>query len=120
LSSISVGPTGTTQRKVYRTLVNGSVFYLLRILVNNTTTSFLDNSTDFGVNAIPYGIDVGNHEYVVTYVRGATVFGSGRSGGVETAPSPISNVISNVSGNQINEISNIPIGPMDRLVPIFV
>lgn len=39
LNGIAIGPTGTTQRKVYRTVVNGSSFKLQQTIANNTATS---------------------------------------------------------------------------------
>jgi hypothetical protein len=41
-----IGPSGTTERSVYRTKKNGSTFYHLTAVMNNTTQSFLDNTAD--------------------------------------------------------------------------
>lgn len=53
LSSIPIGPTGTTGRIVYRTAVNGSQLKLLTTLANNTTTTYADSVADgsLGANA---------------------------------------------------------------------
>lgn len=48
--SIQTGPTGTTQRVIYRTKVNGSTFYQLTTLNDNTTTFFADTLLDSGLS----------------------------------------------------------------------
>jgi hypothetical protein len=52
LTNIPLGGLGCTNRKVYRTANNGSVFKLLTVIADNTTTTYLDNITDssLGVN----------------------------------------------------------------------
>jgi hypothetical protein len=59
LSSIAVGPTGTTSRKIYRTVVNGSTFKLLATIADNTTTTRLDNTTDGSLGATLTGSSIG-------------------------------------------------------------
>jgi hypothetical protein len=53
LSGIAVGPTGTTQRKVYRTAANLSQLKLLQTIANNTATTATDSAADatLGANA---------------------------------------------------------------------
>lgn len=46
LSNIAIGPTGTTQRKIYRTTANGSQYKLLATINDNTTTTYTDNTAD--------------------------------------------------------------------------
>lgn len=47
LSNISVGPTGTTARKIYRTAVGGGTSYKLLATINdNTTTTYTDTTAD--------------------------------------------------------------------------
>lgn len=45
LSGIAVGPTGTTQRKVYRTVAAGSQLKLQQTIANNTATTGTQDST---------------------------------------------------------------------------
>ena len=51
LSTIEVGPTGTTSRIVYRTEAGGSDYKLLTTLSDNTTTTYTDNTADAGLGA---------------------------------------------------------------------
>lgn len=54
LSSIAVGPSGTTQRKVYRTVAGGSQLKLQQTIANNTATAGTTDSTpdaSLGANA---------------------------------------------------------------------
>jgi hypothetical protein len=53
LSAIPIGPTGTTQRKVYRTTAGGSQLKLLTTIADNTSTTYSDTTADasLGTNA---------------------------------------------------------------------
>lgn len=55
LSAIPIGPTGTIVRGLYRNLATGSAttgpFYLVAILPDNTTTTFVDNVADASLGA---------------------------------------------------------------------
>jgi hypothetical protein len=52
LSSIAVGPTGTTARKLYRnTVAAPSTFKLLATLADNTTTTYTDSTADASLGA---------------------------------------------------------------------
>jgi len=54
LTSIEVGPTGTTQRKIYRTAAGGTAYLLLATLDNNTATTYTDDIADGSLtDAIP-------------------------------------------------------------------
>lgn len=44
--TIPLGPTGTTQRKIYRTLTGAEVLTLLTTVANNTATTYTDNVAD--------------------------------------------------------------------------
>lgn len=44
LSSIPTGPTGTTARRIYRTVAGGSVYGFLTTLSDNTTTTYVDKT----------------------------------------------------------------------------
>ena len=46
LVTIPIGPTGTTQRKIYRTEAAGTALKLLTTVANNTATTYLDNIAD--------------------------------------------------------------------------
>ena len=45
-SNIPTGPAGTMQRKLYRTRADGSIYYLLATLDDNTTTTYTDTVAD--------------------------------------------------------------------------
>lgn len=51
LTSIPLGGSAVTARKLYRTLAGGSVYYLLATLADNTTTIYTDNTADSGLGA---------------------------------------------------------------------
>ncbi len=51
VSSIPIGPTGVVERVLYRTKANGSTFYYLTTLADNTTTSYTDNTPDSSLGA---------------------------------------------------------------------
>lgn len=54
LSNIPIGPTGTTGRKIYRTLTGASVLTLLATISDNTTTTYTDNIADGSLSgAVP-------------------------------------------------------------------
>ena len=51
ITAIPIGPSGTTARKVYRTVAAGSVFKLLTTIANNTGTTATDNTADASLGA---------------------------------------------------------------------
>lgn len=51
VTAIATGPTGTTSRKVYRTVANGSALKLLTTIADNSTTSYADNTADGSLGA---------------------------------------------------------------------
>jgi len=51
LSSIPIGPTGTTKRHLYRTAAGGSQLKLLATINNNTTTTHSDTTADASLGA---------------------------------------------------------------------
>ena len=51
LSEIPLGPTGTTDRKIYRTKKDGTSYFLIGYLGDNTTTTFADTITDAAIDA---------------------------------------------------------------------
>jgi hypothetical protein len=59
LTSVPTGPTGTTGRNIYRTVVSGTTdFRLVGSIADNTTTTFDDNVADATLNAnasVPVG-----------------------------------------------------------------
>lgn len=57
VSSIPLGPTGTTSRKLYRTVAAGSTYKLLTTIADNVTTTYTDNTADASLGAtIPDGV----------------------------------------------------------------
>jgi len=53
LSSIPVGPSGVTKRRVYRTAVGGGALKLVHEIADNVTTSYLDETPDASLGAAP-------------------------------------------------------------------
>jgi len=51
LSSIPIGGSTVTSRKIYRTAANGAVYYLLATIADNTTTTYTDNVADASLGA---------------------------------------------------------------------
>lgn len=51
LSSIPLGGSAVTSRKIYRTAANGSTYLLLATLSNNTATTYADNIADGSLGA---------------------------------------------------------------------
>lgn len=51
LTSIPLGQTGVTARKIYRTTVGGSTLKLLTTLADNTTTTYTDSTADGSLGA---------------------------------------------------------------------
>lgn len=76
LSSIPLGPTGTTARKVYRTVAAGSALKLLTTLSDNTTTTYTDNTADASLSAtvVPTGVDTSGLDKPLNYFRQLHVY----------------------------------------------
>lgn len=74
VNDVPTGPTGTTQRLVYRTTANQTDdFGLVHTFNNNNATGFTDNTPDgsLGVAPPPAGeVNAGNHQWAVTFVNG--------------------------------------------------
>lgn len=51
LSSVPLGPTGTTGRKVYRSAAGATALLLLDTITNNTATTYSDNIADSSLGA---------------------------------------------------------------------
>jgi hypothetical protein len=51
LTAIATGPSPTTARKLYRTVVNGTLLKLLTTLADNTTTTYTDATADGSLGA---------------------------------------------------------------------
>ena len=49
--TLPIGPTGTTERKLYRTEAGGSALKLLTTISNNTDTTYTDNTADGSLGA---------------------------------------------------------------------
>lgn len=60
LSNIPLGPSGTTARKVYRTVAAGSAYKLQSTIANNTATTLTDNTADASLGAAPPTLDTSN------------------------------------------------------------
>ena len=53
LSSIPVGPPGTTSRRLYRTKAGASALLFLGTIADNTTATYVDTTPDAGLGAAP-------------------------------------------------------------------
>ena len=53
LSSIVLGPAGTTGRRLYRTEANGADFKFVRTISDNVTTTYVDNTADSSLGEGP-------------------------------------------------------------------
>ena len=51
LTAIPLGPAGTTNRKLYRTVVDGSALQLLTTIAGNTATTYTDTAPDAALGA---------------------------------------------------------------------
>jgi uncharacterized phiE125 gp8 family phage protein len=51
LSTIPLGGSAVTARKIYRTVAGGSTYLLLTTIGDNTTTTYADNTADSGLGA---------------------------------------------------------------------
>lgn len=53
LTSVPIGGSAVTSRKIYRTIAGGAIYYLLATIANNTATTYTDNIADasLGVQA---------------------------------------------------------------------
>ena len=50
LSSVATGNTAVTARKIYRTEADGSIYYYLTTLSDNSTTTYTDSTVDSGLD----------------------------------------------------------------------
>jgi hypothetical protein len=71
LSSIPLGLTGTTARKIYRTAAAGTALKLLTTLSDNTTTTYTDNTADASLSAsvVPTAVDTSGLDKPLNYFR---------------------------------------------------
>lgn len=53
LTTVPIGPTGVTQRIIYRTSAGGSDFKYVGTINDNTTTTFLDDKADTSLGRLP-------------------------------------------------------------------
>lgn len=51
LTAIPTGPSGVTARRIYRTKADGSTFYLLHEIADNSTTTYTDSTVDGSLGA---------------------------------------------------------------------
>lgn len=51
LTGVAVGPSGTTSRKLYRTVVGGAQLKLVATIADNTTTTYTDSTADGSLGA---------------------------------------------------------------------
>ena len=113
LTTIPLGPAGTTGRRIYRTKAgnNGDPFFLA-LINDNTTTSFLDNVADGGLpNTLPAfyaslggggNVSAGTHSYAVTFID---------ANGFESSAGTATNVITVPAATTQVQLVNIPLGP---------
>ena len=75
LTAIAVSTnTNVYQRKVYRTAVGGSTYYLLATINDNSTTTYADTASDPSINTGPT-IPIGNTASSREQILGDVIFG---------------------------------------------
>lgn len=75
--AIAVGPSGTTSRKVYRSVAGGSTLKLLTTIADNTTTTYTDSTADASLGATAPTVDTAGLTYpLVTGIEKALAKGS--------------------------------------------
>jgi hypothetical protein len=72
-SNIETGPSGTSKRKLYRTVNDGGTFHLLTTLNDNVTTTYNDSVLDAGLGL---QVEEDNSDLPPTTIRGMAVEGS--------------------------------------------
>lgn len=94
VSAIAVGPTGVTQRKVYRTIAGGAQLKLLTTIADNTTLTYTDSTADasLGANA-PVADSSGLALQAITSTNGSTAIGATSMTVLSTAGFPTSGVL---------------------------
>ena len=66
---VPLGPTDVTSRKLYRTIANGSVLYLVATIADNTTIFYTDNIADgaLGASIIPVNDMMPKPKFIQTH-----------------------------------------------------
>lgn len=102
ITGIAAGPSGTTSRKLYRSVVNGSQLKLVATIANNTTTTYADSIADASLGANVVTSDTSG----LTQVTGQVNAGSTSLLTAGTGPFPSSGW-GMLSGNQIFRYTKI-------------
>jgi hypothetical protein len=99
--TIPVGPSGTIYRHIYRTQANGSTYNLLATILNNTTTTYTDNTTDATIVAAaePPSVNSANDGTVQSAVLADT------AGVAMPAASEVSIDIATLTGTSIDDVN---------------
>ena len=80
LTAIPTGGAGTTARKLYRTVADGSTYKLLATISDNVTTTYTDNIADASLGATVLGYNTTGAQQGTpdpTYLSGRTLVGTG-------------------------------------------
>jgi hypothetical protein len=80
LSGIPTGPTGTTARRLYRTVAGGTQLLLLATIADNTTTTYSDTKADATLGAAPPPINNAGGAQTVHVSSIPTVSGANGTG----------------------------------------
>jgi uncharacterized glyoxalase superfamily protein PhnB len=110
ITNIPTGPTGTVARILYRTKANGSTFYFLTQINDNTTTAYTDNTPDGSlgaqmptVNTTGTSLNVGGTTIDpygnVTIPSGKTLTLNGNFLGAYASNADVTGSISDLNGN---------------------
>ncbi|GIM45244.1 hypothetical protein DNHGIG_07930 [Collibacillus ludicampi] len=110
ITNIPTGPTGTVARILYRTKANGSTFYFLTQINDNTTTAYIDNTPDGSlgaqmptVNTTGTSLNVGGTTIDpygnVTIPSGKTLTVNGNFLGAYASNADVTGSISDLNGN---------------------
>lgn len=115
LSSIPIGPAGTTHRRIYRTQVNGSTFYALTTL-DNTVTTYNDTHADADLtlyspvlwSTFGGAIQLADHNGTVQVV----ISGDGKAFLVQGMPALV-DASGILNTPRVFKGSNTPVGPVE-------
>lgn len=124
LSNIALGPTGTTERRIYRTLGNGSIFYkALNVISDNVSTSVsgVAGMTDTNQALQPRATQHKGPDAAVgaTSLKVVDTSAFGASGGVARVANQLLTYTGRSTTSNVGDLTGIPSsGPGSIVAPI--
>lgn len=107
LSGITVGPTGTTKRNVYRTAVGGGTWKFVASINDNTTTTYSDTLPDGSLGAANSGSSSFGGSLQIRNAAGTKTFQLNNDGSIPTALTAI-NPANYILATQLQDVVNVP------------